>query len=240
MNWEYLPTINATRVSLRNMTKQDVDSLYGIFSDPEVTRYWNSPPWKNRQAAIRALAETHDGFKNREFMEWGIARQTDNQLIGTATLFNLQSNNYRAEIGFALGRAYWGSGYMQESLQALLAYAFNEMGLHRIEADVEPRNAASIKLLRRLGFREEGYLRERWLVNGEVQDALFYGLLRKEWNSVATVYVSECSVTRPATAATRRKLVFASILIITALGGSRLARWNVTGHSGDLHGIGNG
>jgi RimJ/RimL family protein N-acetyltransferase len=65
----------------------------------------------------------------------------------------------------------------------LLAYAFDELDLRRIEADVDPRNAASIRTLERLGFRREGYLRERWRVNGEVQDALFYGLLRREWRN---------------------------------------------------------
>jgi ribosomal-protein-alanine N-acetyltransferase len=204
------------------MTELDVDSLYAIFSDPEVTRYWNTPPWKDRQAATRLLTEIRNAFKNRQSIDWGIARQTDNKLVGTVTLFHLESNNYRAEIGFALGRAYWGNGYAQETLQALLAYAFHELGLHRIEADVEPRNAASIKLLRRLGFREEGYLRERWLVNGEVQNSLLYGLLRKEWNGGDAVYQvlptepdSECSVTALQT------------LMKNGLGSLRLARLNV-------------
>ena len=60
-------------------------------------------------------------------------------------------------------------------------YAFEVLDLHRIEADVDPRNAASIRTLERLGFQREGYLRERWQVNGEIQDALFYGLLRPDW-----------------------------------------------------------
>lgn len=73
---------------------------------------------------------------------------------------------------------------MQEALRALLGYAFGELNLERIEADVDPRNEASIRTLERLGFKKEGYLRERWKVNGEVQDAIFYGLLRREWEAV--------------------------------------------------------
>ena len=84
-------------------------------------------------------------------------------------------------MGYALGRAHWGNGYIWEALNALLAYAFEELGMHRIEADVDPRNAASIRTLERLGFVREGYLRERWHVGGEIQDALFYGLLRSDW-----------------------------------------------------------
>ena len=182
-DWEYLPTINSTRVSLRWITEQDVDSLYAVFSDPEVMRYWSSGPLKDREAARELLSEMHDGFQRRLLFQWGIARRTDDTIIGTSTLFHLANNNYRAEIGYALGREHWGRGYMQEALRALLNYAFGELNLERLEADVDPRNTASIRTLERLGFQQEGYLRERWKVNGELQDALFYGLLRREWET---------------------------------------------------------
>jgi RimJ/RimL family protein N-acetyltransferase len=72
---------------------------------------------------------------------------------------------------------------MGEALQTLLTYAFEVLELRRLEADVDPRNAASIRTLERLGFKREGFLRERWHVDGEIQDALFYGLLKREWIS---------------------------------------------------------
>lgn len=185
MNWNYLPTISANRVSLRHITERDIDSLYTIFSDPEVMRYWSSPPLKDIEAARQLLADIDDKFQRRLYFQWGITRQTDDILIGTSTLFHIESNNYRAEIGYALGREHWGKGYIQEALNALLRYAFSELNLDRIEADVDPRNAASIRTLERLGFQKEGYLRERWKVDGEVQDALFYGLLKREWEAMA-------------------------------------------------------
>jgi [ribosomal protein S5]-alanine N-acetyltransferase len=146
-------------------------------------RYWSSPPLKDREAARTLLSDIHDKFQRREYFQWGIARLKDDTLIGISTLFHVESNNHRAEIGYALGREHWGSGYIQEAVRALLGYAFSELNLHRIEADVDPRNKASIRTLERLGFQKEGYLRERWKVNGEIQDALFYGLLRREWEA---------------------------------------------------------
>jgi RimJ/RimL family protein N-acetyltransferase len=65
----------------------------------------------------------------------------------------------------------------------VLSYAFEALNFHRIEADVDQRNAASIRTVERLGFQREGYLRERWQVNGEIQDALFYGLIRPDWET---------------------------------------------------------
>jgi [ribosomal protein S5]-alanine N-acetyltransferase len=183
MHWERLPTLDADRVSLRWISAADTDAFYAIYSNPEVMRYWSTPPLADRQAAVNLINKIHEDWKRRVILKWGIALREDNRLIGSITLFNLDFNHRRAEIGYALGRPYWGQGYMHEALMALLKYAFEELNLHRIEADVDPRNTASIKTVERLGFQREGYLRERWQVNGEIQDAFFYGLLRPEWKN---------------------------------------------------------
>jgi RimJ/RimL family protein N-acetyltransferase len=77
---------------------------------------------------------------------------------------------------------------MHEALTALVEYAFTTLDLQRLEADIDPRNAASARTLERLGFQKEGHLRERWIVNGEISDTWWYGLLRREWlqRSVST------------------------------------------------------
>ena len=126
-----------------------------------------------REIAQQNLSDTQ--------MKWGLALRDTNKLIGTVTLFNLSRSNGRAEIGYAMGSAYWGKGYMNEALKALIVHAFDVMNFRRLEADVDPRNAASIRTLERLGFQREGFLRERWHVGGELQDAFFYGLLKREW-----------------------------------------------------------
>ena len=181
-HWDSLAIIDGPRIRLRRVTKDDTDAIYRIFSNPEVMRYWSSTPLTDKSAAARLVEEINDGFRRRAMMKWGVARRSDNEIIGTTTLFNLDFNNRRCEVGYGLDRAEWGKGYMQEALHALLNYAFNELNLHRIEADVDPRNQGSIKTVQRLGFQQEGYLRERWQVGGEIQDALFFGLLRPEWD----------------------------------------------------------
>lgn len=187
MNWERLTAINTNRLSLRWISAEDVDDVYTIYSDPEVMRYWSTPPLADRNAASKLVSEIHESFKRRELLKWGIALRKDDTLIGSVTLFHPDFTHRRAEIGYALGRAHWGQGYMQETLKAVLTYAFEVLEFHRIEADVDPRNVASIRTLERLGFQREGYLRERWQVNGEIQDAIFYGLLRPDWEAQAVV-----------------------------------------------------
>ncbi len=181
MNSKTLPVIAASRVVLRWISEDDIDGLFKVFSDPQVMRYWSSGPLANREAAAALQREIADSNEKESMFKWGLVLRESNSLIGTATLFNLSLDNGRAELGYAMGSAHWRKGYMNEALQALVAHAFEVMNMRRLEADVDPRNAASIRTLERLGFQREGFLRERWHVNGEIQDAFFYGLLRREW-----------------------------------------------------------
>ena len=144
-------------------------------------RYWSSGPLADREAAAAMQREIAQQNLSDMQMKWGLALRDTNKLIGTVTLFNLSRSNGRAEIGYAMGSAYWGQGYMNEALKALIVHAFDVLDFRRLEADVDPRNAASIRTLERLGFQREGFLRERWHVGGELQDAFFYGLLKREW-----------------------------------------------------------
>jgi RimJ/RimL family protein N-acetyltransferase len=186
-----LPTIEVRRVRLRWLTEHDVDALFAVFSDPQVMRYWSSPPLADRSVARQLLQRIQDGFRQQSFFQWGVALRDEDRVVGTCTLFRLDTDNGRAEVGFALGREHWKLGYMSEALPALLVFAFESLGLRRLEADVDPRNRASIRLLERLGFRKEGQLRERWNVAGETQDSLLYGLLRREWNPDSVCRPSE-------------------------------------------------
>jgi RimJ/RimL family protein N-acetyltransferase len=136
------------------------------------------------ETSLRSINEIHRSVGTGSILKWGIARREDDHLIGTVTLFNIDQNNGRAELGYVLGRVFWGQGYMHEALQMLLAHVYNVLELRRLEADVDPRNKASIRTLERLGFQREGFLRERWHVAGEIQDAYFYGLLRREWKDI--------------------------------------------------------
>jgi RimJ/RimL family protein N-acetyltransferase len=185
---ERLPLLPASRLELRWLEERDVPALFEIFSDAEAMRYWSAPPLPDLAAAEKLLREIYGYFETRTLFKWGIARravdgQGEGSVLGTCTLLHIDFTHRRAEIGFALGRAHWGQGYAFEAVSTLLGFAFETLGLHRLEADVDPRNISSLRLLERLGFRREGHLRERYHVGGEIQDSLILGLLRREWQS---------------------------------------------------------
>jgi [ribosomal protein S5]-alanine N-acetyltransferase len=177
-----LPT---ERLVLRPLREDDAQPLFALFSDPVVMRYWSSAPWTSIAKAQEMIAKDRQAMAAGEHLRLGIEARDAAEFIGTCTLFNLDGQCRRAEIGYALSSVHWGHGYMHEALTALLAFGFDDLDLNRVEADIDPRNAASARSLERLRFVKEGHLRERWIVDGEVSDTGLYGLLRSDWRARA-------------------------------------------------------
>ena len=176
-------TLGTDRLRLRPLDASDAPALFGIFSDPQVMRYWSTPPWSSLAQAEALIAADTVALRAGHHLRLGLTHRDAGTLIGTCSLFSFNEPCKRAEIGYCLARAEWGAGLMHEALCALVAHAFDGLQLHRIEADIDPRNTASAKSLERLGFVKEGHLRERWIVDGEVSDTALYGLLRGDWRA---------------------------------------------------------
>jgi RimJ/RimL family protein N-acetyltransferase len=174
------------RLFLRVLDPRDAADLLAIFGDPEVVRYWSQPPWTGERDALGMIERDRLAFAEGSALRLGIVLRSCDRVVGTLALFNLSRSNRRAEIGYALARAQWGQGLMHEALTLLVDWAFETLLLHRLEADIDPANQASARSLRRLGFQREGLLRERWIVDGQVSDTEFYGLLAAEWRAART------------------------------------------------------
>ena len=173
--------LRTARLALRQLSQEDLEALFAIFSNAEVMRYWSTPPYTRRAQVEERVRTFVEGYENGTSLSLGIEREEDHALVGNCSLFDFHEDSRRAQVGYCLGRPYWGMGYMHEALTALVNHAFDGLGLNRLEADIDPRNLASAKALERLGFVREGFLRERWIVDGEVSDTALYGLLQREW-----------------------------------------------------------
>ena len=174
------PTLTGARVQLRPHRASDADDLFAVHSDPRVMRYWSHAPWTDRAQAAARIAQLARDRANAEFYTWANTL-ADDRLIGTVSLFAINRGQRRGEVGYALAARAWGQGYATEGLRLAIAYAFGALGLERLEADIDPRNAASCRLVERVGFRREGLLRQRWRVGDEITDSAIYGLLRAEY-----------------------------------------------------------
>ena len=170
----------APRVRLRPTRPGDAEALWDVFSDAETLRFWSHEPFASRAAVGDYLAQRARGVAERTAFTWAVAEVATDALVGTVALAGWERTHGRAEVGFILHRSVWGRGYAAEAVRGVLGFAFGEMGLHRVEADVDPDNAASLALLARLGFREEGRLAERWFTFGAWRDSVVLGLLARD------------------------------------------------------------
>ncbi len=176
-----LPLLCGEHVRLRGFRGDDMDGLYALYSDPAVTRYWSFPAWTQRAQAETLLQHAIVSRSADRILCWAIADAAGDGLIGSLTLFNIDRAQGRAHIGYALQSAEWGKGYAKQAVGLALDHAFGALALRRVEADIDPRNSASCKLVEGLSFRREGLLRERWLVDSALQDSAIYGLLARDW-----------------------------------------------------------
>jgi ribosomal-protein-alanine N-acetyltransferase len=173
------PVVLATeRLTLRFFTAADAEAYFAIYADPRVTRYGSRGPWTDIEQARENIAQTMEGYATGSALRFAIVLAESGDMIGHASLHGFHPQNRRCEIGYALGAGHWGKGYVTEALRAALDYGFDMFDLNRVEADIDPRNEASARVLTRLGFRKEGHMPERWIVDGEVCDTDYYGLLK--------------------------------------------------------------
>jgi [ribosomal protein S5]-alanine N-acetyltransferase len=169
--------VNTERLTLRLVQPLDLPALLALNGDDAITEHLPYESWRNvadGQAWYeRAAARLAAG----EAAHFVVVHRKSDRVIGTCLLFHFDKPSARAEVGSLLAQAYWGAGYMHEAMQAFVTFSFRQVKLRRLEAEIDPRNVASAKLLERLGFVREGLLRQRWKMKGEITDSALYGLL---------------------------------------------------------------
>jgi len=173
-----LPDIETPRLLLRRMTMSDARDVYEYSQDPEVSRHvlWDAHrSIGESRAYLRYILRQ---YRNNEPSSWGMALTGTGQLVGTIG-FVWWNRDYRsAEVGYSLARAHWNKGLMTEALRAVIAFGFDEMALHRIEAQHELANPASGRVMEKAGMRKEGVLRGRLFNKGRHVDVALYAILR--------------------------------------------------------------
>ena len=175
------PTLRSARLQLRPFTRSDAAALFSLHSNAHVLRYWDAPPWSERERAERFIATCRQMAEEGSGARLAIERVGDGVFIGWCGLTRWNPDYRSASMGYCLDEAAWGRGYATEAARAVLQWAFDTLDLNRVQAETDTRNAASARVLEKLGFMREGTLRENCIVNGEVSDSWVYGLIRRQW-----------------------------------------------------------
>jgi RimJ/RimL family protein N-acetyltransferase len=188
--WEYSEPLRTERLELRLLTLDDVDDVLDWMSDPVVAEYQLYEP-RSREQVIEHIEKVapHSAMAVADdYVEFGIvlpASAEDRARVIGCIYFPLKSvDDETAEIGWALTKRYQGKGYAFEAAAAVLELAFETIGLHRVYAELDPRNAASIALCLRLGMREEAHFVEHMMFKGAWADTGVYGILEREWRAL--------------------------------------------------------
>lgn len=174
--------VSTRRLLLRPLRAEDAPGMFAIYSDPQTMKYWSSASIETLEDAAQMVSEDLKLQMGDTATFWAITLPRTGRVIGKFTLFHIDRENRRAEVGYVLNRQFWRKGYGSEAMAAMLELFFIRFELHRLEADVDPDNAASIGLLKQFGFREEGLFRERWLMNGQWRDSVMLSLLTTHWH----------------------------------------------------------
>jgi [ribosomal protein S5]-alanine N-acetyltransferase len=176
--------LETPRLRLRRFTLDDADDVWEYTSDPEVTRYLILETHRTRQESRELLKKAIEAYECAESLMFAVEYKPERKVVGGCAMRNWERASGRVEIAFALARRYWQQGIMTEALNALLDSAFRRMDLNRIEAHTMPANAASRRLLEKLGFRCEGIMRQHEYFKGAYQDLALYSLLASDWPRV--------------------------------------------------------
>ena len=177
-----VPALVTERLLLRGLRDDDVDALRAIYGDVEVIRYMadQDKPILDADELQWVIDWSRRMYANGSGIRWAIELKGAPGLIGTCGFHLHDRHNQHAEVGYDLARVYWRQGIMSEALRPVLRYGFEQLKLHRIEANVTEGNIASVKTLLKAGFRQEGVWRERAYLRGQYYDLLQFGLLRGE------------------------------------------------------------
>jgi len=182
--FKVFPELETRRLLFRKILLSDSKDLYLIRSDDDVMRFMDITKMNSINDSEKLIQSVWEDFKSESGITWGIVEKSSNNFIGYFGFWRMIPEHCRAEIGYALNPEYWSNGYMTETVKTLVEYGFSKIKLHSIEANVNPDNMSSIKLLEKIGFKKEAYFRENYLFNNKFYDSIIYSLLEKDLTNI--------------------------------------------------------
>ncbi len=185
--FDAVPRLQTDRLVLRAIRPEDdLRALFDLFADPAVALSTDTGPFREIWEAQEVMDWFGTIFTAKQGMRWAITlNDGEGSLIGTCGFNIWNRRNNSAEIGYDLMARYWSQGLATEAVRAMIDWGFANLSLNRIQADVMVHNAFSARLLEKLGFTEEGLLRQAGYWRGEYHDLRYFGLLRSDRPSAA-------------------------------------------------------
>lgn len=181
--FEQFPQLETSRFVLRQAQHADADDLYQLYADQAVVQYMSFIPFTSVDEALDEMKWYERIFAEQSGLRWMIEDRETSKVIGTCGFLAYEQEHHRTELGYDLSSAYWGKGIMKEVASCIIQFGFEQMKLNKIEAKIEPDNQASIRLVEKLGFVQEGLLRQHEYEHGAYVDLAIFALLQSEYTA---------------------------------------------------------
>ena len=178
-----LPTLSAENVTLRELRLSDAPSLLAMLTTEEVARFISPPP-TTVAGFERFITWTHAERQAGRYICFAVVPKGMDTAIGIFQVRQLEPGFASAEWGFAIGSAFWGTGLFPTGSQLVLDFAFDVIGVHRLEARAAVRNGRGNGALRKVGASCEGVMRKSFLRNGEFLDQNLWSILSEDWKTL--------------------------------------------------------
>jgi ribosomal-protein-alanine N-acetyltransferase len=169
-----LPTLTTARLVLREVRTEDAPACFTMRGDPETMRHVRRPLATTLDDAKAFISRVLEGQRANTCAQWAITLKGDDTCIGVIGPWRIDLENHRGELGYMLARSYWGQGLISEAIATVVDHAFSVLGLHSLEAWVDPRNKASLRALEKNGFIQEAHFKENVFWDGVFSDSVVF------------------------------------------------------------------
>ena len=174
--------LTAPGLLLRRFSPDDDRAVFANWaSDPEVCRYLMWEPHESPEQTRQVLQLWCSSYKNKDFYQWAIVPRELGKPIGSISVVFSDTRSARAQIGYCIGRSWWGKGYTTLAARAVIDFLFDKVGMQRVEARHDIRNPASGRVMEKCGMQYEGTLRSSEWIKGCYCDVAWYSILEREW-----------------------------------------------------------
>lgn len=183
---DFPESLSSTRLRLRTLAEHDREALFEIYSNEQSAKYDDWVPFTGIEEAEAMIVSSREKFICKEELRYGIETKVDSRLVGSCGLFGFDDWNRKCMVYYQIHHDERSNGYATEAVQALTAFTFEILGANRVEAYVTPGNDASLRVLEKNGFSNEGLLREMEFYKDRFWDGIVMAILRKDYEGLET------------------------------------------------------
>lgn len=180
LHMRHFHTLESARLLLRPLREADAEAMFAYTSQPESFRFLRRDPHRSVQEDLEFIQRAEEGYRTHKEFIWGIEEKESGALVGTCRLFGLSAQDGRGEVSYLMHQTYRRRGYTSEAISRVIRYAFDEIGLHRVQAHCVSGNIGSERVMQKCGMQLEGEQRESVCFHGRYENIKTYSIIREE------------------------------------------------------------